>query len=83
MSFVGPRPGLASQTELTNARVLQGVYVVRPGITGLAQVNRIDMSTPELLARTDALMLRNLGIKMYFKYIFITLLGKGWGDVVR
>jgi O-antigen biosynthesis protein WbqP len=83
MSFVGPRPGLASQTELTNARVLQGVYVVRPGITGLAQVNRIDMSTPELLARTDALMLRDLGIKMYFKYIFITLLGKGWGDVVR
>jgi lipopolysaccharide/colanic/teichoic acid biosynthesis glycosyltransferase len=83
MSFVGPRPGLGSQTELTNARILQGVYSVRPGITGLAQVNRIDMATPDLLARTDALMLRNFGIKMYLKYILITLLGKGWGDSVR
>ncbi len=47
MSLVGPRPGLFNQAELTAARESEGVFDVRPGITGLAQVNDIDMSTPE------------------------------------
>ena len=43
MSLVGPRPGLPNQFELTNAREALGVFNVRPGITGLAQVCGIDM----------------------------------------
>ena len=54
----------------------------RPGVTGLAQVNDIDMSTPELLAKTDANMLANLTVSAYFKYIFMTVSGKGSGDRV-
>ena len=54
MSIVGPRPGLFNQIELKDARKRHNVFVARPGITGLAQVNNIDMSTPELLAKTDA-----------------------------
>lgn len=57
MSLVGPRPGLANQTELTAAREQHGVFNVRPGITGLAQINKIDMSTPQLLAETDSKMI--------------------------
>lgn len=83
MSLVGPRPGLFNQTELTAARAAQGVFAVRPGITGLAQVNGIDMSTPELLAQTDALMLRDLGVGNYFQFIFVTVLGKGNGDAAK
>ncbi len=83
MSLVGPRPGLPNQHELTQARATFGVFSVRPGITGLAQINGIDMSTPELLAKTDALMLKSLGIFSYFKFIFLTILGKGTGDAVR
>lgn len=83
MSLVGPRPGLFNQAELTQAREAKGVFDVRPGITGLAQVNDIDMSTPELLARTDARMIKEMNIKNYFKFIFQTVLGAGAGDRVR
>ena len=56
------------------------MFAARPGITGLAQVNEIDMSTPQLLAETDARMLASLGVKDYFRYILMTVTGKGSGD---
>ncbi len=80
MSLVGPRPCLLNQQELINARKTRGVYLVRPGITGLAQVSGIDMSTPELLAEIDEKMLRNIGILNYFKLLLMTVLGRGGGD---
>lgn len=83
MSLVGPRPGLFNQLELTEAREKQGVFKVRPGVTGLAQVSNIDMSTPELLATTDAQMIASLSIKNYFTYILQTVTGKGAGDRVK
>ncbi len=83
MSLVGPRPGLFNQEELTKAREVEGVFDVRPGITGLAQVNDIDMSTPELLAKTDAKMICEMSLSHYFKFIFQTVAGKGAGDRVQ
>lgn len=83
MSIVGPRPGLLDQQELTIERQNLGVFEARPGITGLAQTSNIDMSTPELLAKTDAQMLAMLTTKLYFKYIFLTIMGKGQGDCVN
>ncbi|WP_028241798.1 sugar transferase [Stutzerimonas azotifigens] len=84
MSLVGPRPGLFNQEELTEERAKRGVFEVRPGITGLAQVSEIDMSTPALLAETDQKMIRSLTLASYFKYIFMTVAGKGAGDrIVR
>lgn len=83
MSLVGPRPCLFSQEELIRARAERDVFDARPGITGLAQINGIDMSTPELLAETDAKMLAGLTIRDYFRYILLTVLGAGAGDRVR
>jgi len=83
MSLVGPRPGLFNQQELTTERAQRGVFDVRPGITGLAQLSDIDMSTPKLLAETDQRMIRELTLAHYFKYILMTVLGKGAGDRVR
>ncbi|NQW59131.1 MAG: sugar transferase [Polynucleobacter sp.] len=83
MSFVGPRPNLFNQIELIEERSKRGVYSIRPGITGLAQINKIDMSTPQLLAETDAKMIAHLNVCYYFKYIFLTAFGKGFGDRVR
>lgn len=83
MSLVGPRPNLFNQEELIQERDALGVYTVRPGITGLAQINDIDMSTPKLLAETDAEMIRTLTLKLYFSYILQTMLGKGSGDRVK
>jgi len=83
MSLVGPRPCLFNQTELINERVSRDVFRARPGITGLAQVNNINMSTPKLLAETDAYMLKELTLPAYFKYILVTVAGKGAGDVIK
>lgn len=80
MSLVGPRPCLFNQTELIIERELRGVFDTRPGITGLAQINGIDMSTPKLLAETDALMMKEMSLQAYFKYIFKTVTGSGGGD---
>lgn len=82
MSLVGPRPNLLTQTELIEERSRLNVYGMRPGITGIAQINDIDMSTPRLLAETDALMLTEMNWRLYFLILFQTVSGKGRGDRV-
>lgn len=83
MSLVGPRPNLLNQKELIVERDKLDVYDVLPGVTGLAQVQNIDMSTPKLLAETDKRMIDSLTIKDYFKYILMTATGSGSGDAVK
>ncbi|WP_325063012.1 sugar transferase [Nitrincola iocasae] len=83
MSLVGPRPCLFNQSELIHERQERKVFEARPGITGLAQVNEIDMSTPALLAETDQRMIESLTLSAYFSYILQTVLGKGRGDRIR
>ncbi|MEK9570527.1 MAG: sugar transferase, partial [Paracoccaceae bacterium] len=83
MSLVGPRPGLPNQELLTEARSRLNVYSVSPGITGLAQIKGIDMSTPELLARTDAQMIAEMSVTNYFRFIFLTVIGNGKGDRIK
>ena len=82
MSLVGPRPCLLSQCELIAERDSQGIFSARPGITGLAQINGIDMSNPKLLAEVDACMLQNLNMRTYFAYIIKTIVGAGRGDCI-
>ena len=41
------------------------------------------MSTPQLLAETDAQMIQNFNTVVYFKYIFLTVFGKGFGDRIK
>ncbi|EJL6264404.1 sugar transferase [Vibrio cholerae] len=83
MSLVGPRPNLFNQEELIAERDALGIYDVLPGITGLAQIQNIDMSTPRLLAQTDKKMIDTLTLKDYFRYIVMTATGSGAGDAVK
>ena len=83
MSLVGPRPCLPTQEELINEREALGVFKLRPGITGPAQVKNIDMSTPNKLAQEDSQMVGNLTLASYFKYVLMTVTGSGQGDKVR
>lgn len=83
MSLVGPRPCLPIQTELIEARAALGVFAARPGVTGLAQIRGVDMSTPALLAKTDAEMLRSLNLSLYLGLILQTIFGRGGGDRVQ
>lgn len=83
MSLVGPRPCLPNQVELIAARDHRGVFAVRPGVTGLAQIDGIDMSDPERLAEIDARMVATLNVTVYLRCLFFTLLGRGGGDRIR
>lgn len=83
LSLVGPRPGLPVQTKLTEERQALGVFSVLPGITGLAQINGVDMSDPERLARLDARYIAQRGLLLELKIILATFLGRGQGDKVR
>jgi lipopolysaccharide/colanic/teichoic acid biosynthesis glycosyltransferase len=83
MSLVGPRPNLFNQEELIEERDKRQVYAVLPGITGLSQINEIDMSTPKELAISDQKMIESYNIKTYFYYIFATISGKGKGDRIK
>ena len=73
MSLVGPRPCLYNQRKLISERKKRGVFKVRPGITGLAQISGINMKTPTLLAKIDQKMIKNMSVYNYFYYIFKTI----------
>ena len=83
MSLVGPRPCLYNQEELIEERASRGVFDVLPGITGLAQVSEVDMSTPKLLSEWDQRMIERFSLADYFKYILMTVTGRGAGDRVK
>lgn len=83
LSLVGPRPCLPVQRDLIIAREQLGVLNVLPGITGLAQINGIDMSDPLRLAQMDRRYIVQRGLLLEFKIIIATLLGRGQGDKVR
>jgi len=82
MSFVGPRPCLPSQIELIEARRARGLYAIRPGITGVAQVAGVDMSDPQRLAEVDAEYLGMISLSTDLRLILATAFGAGQGDRV-
>jgi len=84
MSFVGPRPCLPSQTELIHEREARGVLLIRPGITGLAQIQGIDMSDPVRLAKVDAEYAAQRSLALDLQIILKTVLGgAGRGDRIQ
>ena len=80
MSFVGPRPCLPVQAELIAEREQRGVFAMRPGITGLAQIKGIDMSQPRPLAETDAAYCQQRSFAGDMRILFATVAGHGRGD---
>ena len=74
MSLVGPRPCLFNQRRLISERKKRGVYKVKPGLTGLAQISGINMKTPTLLAKTDQKMIKGISLYDYFYYILKTII---------
>ena len=79
MSLVGPRPCLPMQNLLIEARASRGVFAVRPGITGLAQVRGIDMSEPARLAAVDAEYVGSASFVGDLKLVLATVFGRGVG----
>lgn len=73
MSLVGPRPCLLNQKRLIKERKIRGVFKVKPGITGLAQITGINMQEPKILGKTDSKMIKKMNLINYFYYIFKTV----------
>lgn len=80
LSLIGPRPCLPVQERLVAERGKRGVLEVLPGITGLAQIQGIDMSDPVRLARKDAEYIARRGLVLDLKILLATFTGKGQGD---
>jgi O-antigen biosynthesis protein WbqP len=74
MSLVGPRPCLFNQRKLINERIKRGIFKIKPGITGLAQIKGIAMKNPTLLAKTDLEMIKHFNVFNYLYYILATIL---------
>ena len=82
MSLVGPRPCLPNQAEVIAARRAREVFDIRPGITGIAQLASIDMSTPDKLAEADRRYMESRTFLGDLRIIAATMLGGGSGDAV-
>jgi lipopolysaccharide/colanic/teichoic acid biosynthesis glycosyltransferase len=83
MSFVGPRPGLVDHDELTVNRRALNVFSLVPGITGVSQIDRIDMSDPKRLAESDARYIGRDSLSGDIGIMWATLMGKGSGDRIN
>ena len=74
MSIVGPRPLIANEKDIHDMRMQCGVYSVKPGITGLAQINGRDTVSPVEKVKWDAEYVNNLNLSSDIKILFITVL---------
>ena len=74
MSLVGPRPCLLNQRKLIKERKKRGVFKVKPGITGLAQISGVTMKNPTLLSKMDLKMIKEMSLFYYIYYILKTVL---------
>ncbi len=72
MSVVGPRPALYNQTELIEMRRRLGVDVIRPGLTGWAQINGRDSVTLDEKVRLDEFYVRNCSFLLDLKILLRT-----------
>ena len=76
MTLIGPRPCLETQNKLILERNNRGIYNILPGISGLAQVNNIDMSNPIELAKTDEIYCHSRGVILDLILMVKTIFGK-------
>ena len=80
MSVIGPRPALWNQEDLVEAREKVGANIVRPGLSGLAQVHGRDHNSIEKKAELDGEYVRKmsfwLDLRIFFRTIYVALAGK-------
>lgn len=74
MSFVGPRPALFNQDDLIAMRTERGVSVLRPGLTGWAQINGRDELPIPVKVEFDAEYLRRHSFSFDLKILCLTFL---------
>ena len=77
MSLIGPRPLICEEKEAHEMRFKNGVYSIKPGITGLAQVNGRDILSIEDKVNFDIKYLHSISLKrdlwIFFKSILVVV----------
>lgn len=73
MSFIGPRPLAESDMDVIREREKNGANKVRPGITGLAQVNGRNNITDEEKAYFDGIYVEKLSLNTDLNILFRTI----------
>lgn len=73
MSLVGPRPLIQNEEDIHIMRDRFGVYSVRPGVTGLAQINGRDLVSPAEKVHWDVRYVEHLGFWLDVKILFATV----------
>ena len=81
MSLVGPRPLICEETEVHRIRNDAGIYALRPGLTGLAQVKGRNLLCDSEKIENDIMYLANVKMRLDIKIIALTMgcvfVGKG------
>lgn len=73
MSFIGPRPALWCQDDLIEERNRNNVQILRPGLSGYAQTHgRDELEIPKKV-EFDTYYLKNIGIWLDIKILFISI----------
>ncbi|MBQ7688996.1 MAG: sugar transferase, partial [Clostridia bacterium] len=73
MSLIGPRPLIPEETQVHEGRLRAGVYALRPGLTGYAQINGRDLVSAEEKVRMDTQYLQNFSLKTDVEILFKTV----------
>ena len=74
MSLIGPRPLIPKEKDMDYLRKYNGIYQLRPGITGLAQIRGRDLMEIDQKIHLDCEYLRGLSFKTDLKIFFQTFL---------
>jgi lipopolysaccharide/colanic/teichoic acid biosynthesis glycosyltransferase len=82
MTFVGPRPCLPTQHQLIDERAKRGLFTILPGLTGPAQIRKIDMAAPVLMAQVEEEYFAKATLMTDLAIVWRTLFGAGRGDVI-
>lgn len=74
MSFVGPRPVIPDEEDLVALRTKMGVQVLRPGLTGWAQVNGRDKLSVQEKVYLDLEYKKQQSYWFDLKILYLTVL---------
>lgn len=73
MSLIGPRPLIPQEKEVHRMRMAAGVYQLRPGITGWAQINGRDYVSSDKKVALDRVYLEQVSLGTDIKILVKTV----------
>ena len=73
LNFIGPRPALHNQDDLRNLRTKKKIHLIKPGITGWAQINGRDRISIEQKVDLDFYYMSNQSLALDLKILLNTI----------